>query len=102
VFAYKVVGRRAPLPAEQLYRFRDTLYGFIGIRLNEYVPYARLISPKWDTLAMSTRRFRQLAEPFEALLRQSPERATTRFDPARLRSAAAALQFSTAPLSSVS
>jgi hypothetical protein len=102
VFAYKVVGRRAPLPAEQLYRFRGTLYGFVGIRLSEYVPYARLISPKWDTLAMSTRRFRQLAEPFETLLTQTPQRAATQFDPARLRSASAALQFASAPLSNVS
>jgi hypothetical protein len=68
VFAYKVVGRRAPLPAELLYPFRGALLGFVGIRLCDYVPHARLISPKWQTVALSTRRFRQLAEPFETFL----------------------------------
>lgn len=68
VFAYKVVGQRAPLPAESLYAYRGVLFGFVGIRLAEYVPHARLISPKWQTVALSTRRFRQLAEPFERFL----------------------------------
>jgi hypothetical protein len=68
VFAYKIVGRRAPLPAELLYPFRGALLGFVGIRLCEYVPHARLISPKWQTVGLSTRRFRELAEPFENFL----------------------------------
>lgn len=68
VFAYKVVGVRSPLPAELLYSFRGALLGFVGIRLADYVPHARLISPKWQTVALATRRFRQLAEPWEAFL----------------------------------
>jgi hypothetical protein len=68
VFAYKVIGARSPLPAEMLYPFRGALLGFVGIRLADYVPHARLISPKWQTVALSTRRFRQLAEPWEAFL----------------------------------
>ena len=74
VFAYRVIGRRSPLPAAQLFAFRGTLYGFVGIRLAEYVQQARLISPKWQTFAMSTRRFRQLAEPLDSLLEISPQR----------------------------
>jgi hypothetical protein len=68
VFAYKVVGARSPLPAELLYSFRGALLGFVAIRLCDYVPHARLISPKWQTVALATRRFRQLAEPWEAFL----------------------------------
>ncbi len=68
VFAYKVVGLRAPLPAELLYTYRGALLGFVGIRLCDYVPHARLISPKWQTVALSTRRFRELAEPWDAFL----------------------------------
>src|SRR5688572_12216032 len=68
VFAYKVIGARSPLPAEMLYPFRGALLGFVGIRLADYVPHARLISPKWQTVALATRRFRQLAEPWEAFL----------------------------------
>jgi hypothetical protein len=68
VFAYNVQGRRAPLPAEQLFDFRGRTYGFVAIRLSEYVCHARLISSRWDTLAMPVRRFRELARPLEQLL----------------------------------
>ena len=68
VFAYNVVGDRAPLPAERLFEFRGGLYGFIGIRLREYALHARPISPSWDTVAMPTVHFRQLASPVESFL----------------------------------
>jgi hypothetical protein len=65
VFAYNVVGDRAPLPADDLFEFRGGVYAFIGIRLNEYARHARPISPRWDTLAMPTGQFRQLAAPID-------------------------------------
>ena len=63
VFAYNVVGNRSPLPGERLFEFRGGLYAFVGIRLQEYAMHARTISRRWDTLAMSTSHFRQLAAP---------------------------------------
>ena len=66
VFAYNVIGDRAPLPAEHLFACRGALYGFVGIRLREYASHARPISPAWDTVAMPTERFRDLAEPIES------------------------------------
>ena len=68
VFAYEVLGDRAPLPVEQLFEFRGRLYGFLGLGLEAYVFYARPISRAWDTVAMPTVRFRQLAVPLEKLL----------------------------------
>lgn len=68
VFAYLIVGDLAPVPAAQLFEFRDALYGFVAIRRTHYAAYARCISPKWDTLAMPTARFRELAQPFETLV----------------------------------
>jgi hypothetical protein len=68
VFAYQIAGSRAPLPAERLFAFRQRLYGFLGIRLNDYAERARLISPKWDTVAMSPRGFRRLARPLDELI----------------------------------
>ncbi|MEX0978791.1 MAG: HYExAFE family protein [Pirellulales bacterium] len=65
VFAYNVVGNRSPLPAERLLEFRGGLYAFVGIRLQEYAMHARVISPKWGTLAMPAAHFRQLAAPVE-------------------------------------
>lgn len=68
VFAYCVVGERAPLPEERLFTFREQRYGFIGIRLQDYAEEARQISPKWDTVALPTQRFRSLARPLESYL----------------------------------
>ncbi len=68
VFAYDVVGDRGPLPQNQLFTFRGHLYGFVAIRLHEYVHFARTISPKWKTLAVPVPTFRQLAEPMDHFL----------------------------------
>jgi hypothetical protein len=61
VFAYNVVGDRSPLPPERLFEFRGGLYAFVGIRVRDYAMHARRISERWDTLAVSTLRFRELA-----------------------------------------
>jgi hypothetical protein len=68
VFAYNIRGDRAPLAAEELFAFRNRLYGFVAIRLEQYACYARPISPRWDTWAMPVKRFRQLARPLASLL----------------------------------
>ena len=65
VFAYNVIGDRAPLPPEQLFEFRDALYGFVAVRLSDYAAGAHPISPSWDTVAMPTGEFRRLAQPVE-------------------------------------
>jgi hypothetical protein len=66
VFAYSIVGDQAPLPAERLFQFRDGLYGFVAVRLEDYAHHARPISTRWDTVAMSTPQFRRLAAPVES------------------------------------
>ncbi len=68
VFAYEVLGDRAPLPESQLYEHRDRLYGFVAVRLCDYAQHARRISPSWDTVAMPTAEFRRLARPMEEVL----------------------------------
>ena len=68
VFAYDVLGDRAPLPAEQLFEHRGNLYGFVAVRLSDYAAHAHRISPKWDTVAMPTAEFRRLAQPVEVPL----------------------------------
>jgi len=65
VFAYDVVGDRAPLPEEQLFEHRGQLYGFIAVRLRDYAAWAHPISQSWDTVAMPTGHFRRLARPLE-------------------------------------
>jgi len=68
VFAYDILGNRAPLPYEQLFEHRGSLYGFVAVRLADYAAHARPISPSWDTVAMPTADFRRLARPLEELL----------------------------------
>ncbi len=68
MFAYDVLGDRAPLPAGQLFEHRGNLYGFVAVRLSDYAAYAHQISPRWDTVAMATADFRRLARPLEELL----------------------------------
>ena len=68
VFAYLIVGDRAPLPPEQLFEHRGGLYGFVAIELSTYAALARPISPSWDTVAMPTADFRRLARPLDAFI----------------------------------
>lgn len=68
VFAYDVLGDRAPLPREKLFEHRGNLYGFVAVRLADYCDHARQISPSWDTVAMPTADFRRLAQPLGELL----------------------------------
>jgi hypothetical protein len=75
VFAYDVLGDRAPLPAEELFQHRGKLYGFVTVPLSAYLGHARMISPRWDTLAMPTAKFRHYARPLSELLGQNPVNA---------------------------
>ena len=68
VFAYDVLGDRAPLPAEQLFEHGGNLYGFVAVRLSDYAACAHPISPSWDTMAMPTAEFRHFARPLWELL----------------------------------
>jgi hypothetical protein len=68
VFAYDVLGDRAPLPAEELFVFRGSRYGFVAVPLADYAGHARPISPRWDTWAMPAGEFRRFARPLDELL----------------------------------
>jgi hypothetical protein len=68
VFAYDVLGDRAPLRAEELFCFRGSLYGFVAVPLADYASHAHPISPKWDTWAMPAGDFRRFARPLAELL----------------------------------
>jgi hypothetical protein len=68
VFAYRIVGDLAPLPADELFSCKGDLYGFVGIRLADYRQFARPISRRWGTVAMPTAEFRRLAVPLGELL----------------------------------
>jgi len=75
VFAYDVLGDRAPLPAEEMFECRGSLYGFVAVPLADYAAHAHPISPRWDTWAMPTGDFRRLARPLAELLGLNEETA---------------------------
>ena len=68
VFAYHLVGSRSPLPHDLLFEFRGAHYGFVGVRLADYVPHARPLSESWDTVTMPVGQFRRAARPLADLL----------------------------------
>jgi hypothetical protein len=68
VFAYAITGDRSPLPAEQLVTYRQGLYAFLGVRLCDYACYARPISEAWQTVALPSQKFREIARPIEDFL----------------------------------
>jgi hypothetical protein len=65
VFAYAIAGDRSPLPAEQLFSFRDRLYAFVGVRLADYACFARPISAAWQTVGLPSQKFREIARPLD-------------------------------------
>jgi hypothetical protein len=75
VFAYLVLDDVSPLPSEQLFSFRDRLYAFVGIRPHHYLSLGRVISPKWNTIAVPGSQFRQLARPVHELFATAPSAA---------------------------
>jgi hypothetical protein len=82
VFAYAIVGNRSPLPADQLTMYRNRLYAFVGVRLCEYACYARPISAAWQTVALSSHKFREVARPIGELFITGREPAVSAFVPA--------------------
>lgn len=68
VFAFERVGPRLPVAPEEIFTFRDRQYGFLAVELGAYRESARLISPRWDTLAVSGGDFRRLARPMRQVL----------------------------------
>jgi hypothetical protein len=83
VFAYHIVADRAPLSADRLFEHRGQLYGFLGVRLQDYASKAHAISAKWDTLSLTSRQFRSLAVPVEELFCRAapPEFGSQEIDP---------------------
>ncbi len=75
VFAYHLVGTRSPLPLDQLFEFRGSHYGFVAIRLADFVPHARPLSESWDTVAMPVNEFRRAARSIQAMLQWTASEA---------------------------
>ncbi len=70
LFAYEIVGEKSPLPQDQIFPYRDSLYAFVATTLAEYRKAARPISSRWGTVCVSATAFRRLARPADELFRE--------------------------------
>lgn len=69
-FVFHVVADRAPLPPERLFSHRGRQYAILAVTAVDYIRAARPLSPKWQTVTMSSQAFRSAAIPFDDLLPQ--------------------------------
>jgi len=65
VFAYWLIGSSIASSTAPLYFFRNRYYSFACVSAGAYAAYARTRSPKWRTVSVSGRNFRNLIRPIE-------------------------------------
>ncbi len=70
VFAYHVTGGLAPLPEEELFQHGGELYGFVAVRLSDYISFARPLSARWDTVTMPRAQFRAYGSGFSSFMQK--------------------------------
>jgi hypothetical protein len=70
-FVFHVVGERSPVPAGDLFVFRQQQYAILAVRVADYIRFARPLSAKWQTASIPAAVFRQAAIPFDDLLPRS-------------------------------
>lgn len=80
-FVFHVVGERSPLPANELFVFRDRQYAILAVRVADYIRFARPLSAKWQTASIPTAIFRQAAIPFDELLPRDAAELSARAEP---------------------
>ncbi|MDX1963037.1 MAG: HYExAFE family protein [Pirellulales bacterium] len=68
VFAYLLTGEQSPVAVPELFCHAGQWYAFLGIRWYDYASAARVISPRWGTVALPATRFRELARPISEFL----------------------------------
>jgi len=63
VFAYQLLGPECKQPTTHVHPFRNDYYSFLAVPVTEYARFATVRSPKWQTLSVPAKRFRELAKP---------------------------------------
>jgi hypothetical protein len=69
VFVYWLVDGAPAEGFETVHRFRDNVYGLVGIWLDQYRRRARVRSPKWRTVSVPARDFQQAIAPLAWFLK---------------------------------
>ena len=66
VFAYWLVGTPDRYPTVRIHPFRGQYYAFMYIPLDAYRRHCRVRSPKWKTVTVPGRTFREVAVPIQS------------------------------------
>lgn len=67
VFAYWLSPEADQPDLPVMFQFRNRSYGFYGVWANDYRHAMQVRSPKWDTVWLPSRRFRELRFPLDHL-----------------------------------
>ena len=68
VFAYWLQGPPGRAPFEDIHVFRQRHYGFVAVALSDYLAAARPRSPRWGTISVPVKPFREAARELESFL----------------------------------
>ncbi len=68
VFAYYLVDEQFLSDFDSLFEFRDSLYSFYGVWVDEYQEGMTTRSRSWDTVSLPSANFRELRLPLERFL----------------------------------
>jgi hypothetical protein len=63
VFAYQLGPEVTPAESDDLWTWQGSRYLLRAVPVDEYRPHMRGRSPRWGTVSLPTRRFRELARP---------------------------------------
>lgn len=65
IFAYWLVGLSDKHPSLDIHAFRNEYYAFVPVLATDYAKQARMRSPKWNTISVSTRTLKSLARQMQ-------------------------------------
>ena len=71
-FMYRVMPTVTLADSPDLWRYKDELYLFRAVTLDEYRKHMRRASPKWGTVGLPKGTFEQIARPFRYFSHESP------------------------------
>ncbi len=76
VFAYHITQMDSRLPTHHLHPFRDQIYAFMCVTLDEYKDACRHRSEKWETVTVPIKQFKAMAKPIQSLAGNNSLRAS--------------------------
>jgi hypothetical protein len=68
IFAYRVENIDVDFDGREVYEFCDNKYIFFCIRLDDYLRYMKIRSPKWKTVTLPAAKFRKCAVQMQSIL----------------------------------